>query len=608
LSDYNYNLYITSPNPEDIDRAVDHLKAEDLISREFFSVDSKNINPVKGESLIYLSTESAPGGYVKDWDDKDQDDILHALALELPNAIIELSGVNLDDPNDSHFKKQYHGDLFREASIEKSDVDYFLEKTPWRSFESPEYDFPEMNTDNRSVFILTCVHETEGGIETFSSVHSNFEQAEAYVEEVKKLCGFKNDPTSEYFDWDVNEQTIDISKLTPARIPEKAAGPVYADISLDIPQDYDKIQNLDVLKKLEPAAEKLMAIPWREFSSKYHEDHVTAAALISIMNLEDVIMSKGIKEWALGPAFKAPVKSIAPNIHGVDDKKVMEQTMEKLLSFAKEALSLNNGRINEEFSAAVEDFKRMSIKRGDTEETRGFVYATGAKAFEGSVLSMRGYLGVVCQAYAQFLFKKLEQAVGHDPRVSTAKPFMDALACGDVHPDHIDLYTEYWHSSNREGSLREFLGMNKEEYSAWLKGGNAVLSAMAESRGEVQSFAEPKPVLQFGNNQSEKSSYAMRNFRLSYNGPSGFDYTGFDTEKEALTWAERQERLGLIKALKLMQYDVVNDEYHVIADLSQTEIKKFSSLDEAIYSAKARAEDASMDVPILERGSNQPSI
>lgn len=80
----------------------------------------------------------------------------------------------------------------------------------------------------------------------------------------------------------------------------------------------------------------------------------------------------------------------------------------------------------------------------------------------------------------------------------------------------------------------------------------------------------------------------MMNFRLSYNGPSGFDYTGFDTEKEALSWAERQEELGLIKALKLMQYDSEKDEYQVIADLSKSKVKNFPSLDEQIASARQR--------------------
>ncbi len=60
----------------------------------------------------------------------------------------------------------------------------------------------------------------------------------------------------------------------------------------------------------------------------------------------------------------------------------------------------------------------------------------------------------------------------------------------------------------------------------------------------------------------------MMKYRLSYNGPSGFDYAGFDTEREAMTWAAHQEDIGLIKALKLMKYDKAEDIYKVIEDLS----------------------------------------
>lgn len=80
----------------------------------------------------------------------------------------------------------------------------------------------------------------------------------------------------------------------------------------------------------------------------------------------------------------------------------------------------------------------------------------------------------------------------------------------------------------------------------------------------------------------------MMKYRLSYNGPSGFDYTGFNTEREALSWAERQEELGLIKTLKLMQYDAAKDEYQVIADFSKTKVKNFPSLDEQIASVRQR--------------------
>ena len=65
----------------------------------------------------------------------------------------------------------------------------------------------------------------------------------------------------------------------------------------------------------------------------------------------------------------------------------------------------------------------------------------------------------------------------------------------------------------------------------------------------------------------------MMSYRLSYNGLAGFDYIGFDTEKEALTWAAHKERLNLIKALKLMKYNSDQDRYDVYLDLSEKTVE-----------------------------------
>lgn len=65
----------------------------------------------------------------------------------------------------------------------------------------------------------------------------------------------------------------------------------------------------------------------------------------------------------------------------------------------------------------------------------------------------------------------------------------------------------------------------------------------------------------------------MMKYRLCYNGPSGLNYKGFQTEKEALLWAAHQERLDLIKALSLMEYDATKDEYSVIAKLKDLPVK-----------------------------------
>lgn len=64
----------------------------------------------------------------------------------------------------------------------------------------------------------------------------------------------------------------------------------------------------------------------------------------------------------------------------------------------------------------------------------------------------------------------------------------------------------------------------------------------------------------------------MKKFRLTYYGLLGFDYTGFDSQQEALLWAFHQERMGIMKARNLMEYDAAQDEYKIIADLKDAPV------------------------------------
>ncbi len=62
----------------------------------------------------------------------------------------------------------------------------------------------------------------------------------------------------------------------------------------------------------------------------------------------------------------------------------------------------------------------------------------------------------------------------------------------------------------------------------------------------------------------------MMQYRLAYNGLSGFDYSGFDSKEEAINEAIRQKQLGLMSPIKLMEYDASEDTYKVISDFSWT--------------------------------------
>ena len=48
------------------------------------------------------------------------------------------------------------------------------------------------------------------------------------------------------------------------------------------------------------------------------------------------------------------------------------------------------------------------------------------------------------------------------------KTFMDRYLADEVDPERIDDFVDEWHEGARPLSLREYLGMTKEEYAYWL--------------------------------------------------------------------------------------------------------------------------------------------
>lgn len=60
-------------------------------------------------------------------------------------------------------------------------------------------------------------------------------------------------------------------------------------------------------------------------------------------------------------------------------------------------------------------------------------------------------------------------------------PFIELVCQGRVLLDEIDDYIEYWHCSELEQSLSEYLGLTDEEYEYWLKNGSA-LAEIVHSR------------------------------------------------------------------------------------------------------------------------------
>lgn len=62
------------------------------------------------------------------------------------------------------------------------------------------------------------------------------------------------------------------------------------------------------------------------------------------------------------------------------------------------------------------------------------------------------------------------------------KNFIDACLCGDAYLDKWEDYFEYWNTHDTGNSLREFLGMTKFEYEAFLTKGDAILERILYCR------------------------------------------------------------------------------------------------------------------------------
>ena len=65
------------------------------------------------------------------------------------------------------------------------------------------------------------------------------------------------------------------------------------------------------------------------------------------------------------------------------------------------------------------------------------------------------------------------------------KTFAEAFRAGEVSLENLHDYIEYWHTHEIEESLREFLGMTKSEYVAWVK-------SMDEALYDILDAPRPK--------------------------------------------------------------------------------------------------------------------
>ncbi len=222
MSDFKYFLTITSDSREDIDHALTRLEEEGIIPNTLMVVSVDQSRNRDGLYYASLDTEGLlPYGTSKGWDAQEHEMFFHNLSLHLPAATFEFSGICIDDPQNGMFLKAFQNGFYKEVWQDNSDLTERAPSIPWRLYGEPEQN-PELNA-LRNIYVLVCTHETRFGVDVYTSVHPTQATALAHMKNVKKECDYDEHEAGEYFDYNVNEYTLDINKLTPARSQEKAS-------------------------------------------------------------------------------------------------------------------------------------------------------------------------------------------------------------------------------------------------------------------------------------------------------------------------------------------------------------------------------------------------
>lgn len=214
MSDYRYSLEVYADDASSLDIVRAELEKEEIIPH-VMKVDFENRKEADGKSYLFLSTDSLmPHGSVKCWSDQDHELFFHTLSKQVPNTKLVFSGENLDDPNDSRFKKAFQNGQYKDAYQDAFDLEVVLEEAPWREYGAPAKEATHSQADHlKPIVILTCVHQTTYGDCLYTSVHPTTEAALAHVEQVKNDCSFEPE-LDEYFNYDIDLQVLDLHTMT----------------------------------------------------------------------------------------------------------------------------------------------------------------------------------------------------------------------------------------------------------------------------------------------------------------------------------------------------------------------------------------------------------
>lgn len=139
MGDYNYSLCLQSKDVAELRHAIHVLEKENIIGKNFFGIESENMDPAMGGLYINLTTDTLDHAHVKAWDEKEYDPLFHTLAVANPGMTIQLTEDNLDSYN-GRYIKEYRGNFHREISSEYTSLEDLLSGKEWLPWGKTEED------------------------------------------------------------------------------------------------------------------------------------------------------------------------------------------------------------------------------------------------------------------------------------------------------------------------------------------------------------------------------------------------------------------------------------------------------------------------------------
>lgn len=105
---YFYDLTVTGS-------IEDQRRVYDLLVNQGDIIGPQNLLISAGPEDSPFSLYSCPDEFngVEEWYEPDQEEVLHKIALQVPNATLILEAQNENDSEDA-FKKRFHGELYQE--------------------------------------------------------------------------------------------------------------------------------------------------------------------------------------------------------------------------------------------------------------------------------------------------------------------------------------------------------------------------------------------------------------------------------------------------------------------------------------------------------------